>query len=345
MGLLSTIALWGLLALAIPVLIHLVNPGKGKLVWVGDIKLLKGVKNNRVNELKIKRWLLLLVRLLILTLLVLLMAKPYIYGQLKLFGGKTILVSEDWLTASDAKQRESLGDYHVLSPNHVWQQLAMWHQKTEYSTQFDVYAFDCIDSFESAVKPQFNRQINWYLTPCSNKPVAGSSKTLTLIADTPDKRLLAALNAIKVHAMPMLKVQVVARQNELNGASDWYIYQNEQKLEVSLLEQVAKGRILLVVGGEGETKPWGEGSIVPFSLEGAHSGAFPEQLLSVLNQHLPFSQRVGELSLGDAQLQITPGEDATAEQKVAVERYLIYLLLILWLIERFIAERRDRVYD
>ncbi|MCJ8269199.1 MAG: BatA domain-containing protein, partial [Psychrosphaera sp.] len=97
LGVVSAVALVGLISLVIPILIHLFNPGKGRLVWVGNINLVRLTKKNAVTERRISRWLLLLLRLLIFTLITLLLAQTYFKGDVS-FGEKTItIVSPQWL--------------------------------------------------------------------------------------------------------------------------------------------------------------------------------------------------------------------------------------------------------
>ena len=105
-------ALWGLIGIAIPVLIHIINPSKGKLVWVGNIELIKKAKQTRVNQLKIKHWLLLLVRLLIIILCCLLVAG--LWNSSSGQGGKEfkLLITPSWLTNASEQDKQELIDEH-----------------------------------------------------------------------------------------------------------------------------------------------------------------------------------------------------------------------------------------
>src|SRR5690606_2175939 len=69
--------LFGLLALAIPVIIHLFNFQKPKVVYFTNVRLLKNVKEVTNNKLKLKHLLVLLSRLLFITFLVLAFAQPF----------------------------------------------------------------------------------------------------------------------------------------------------------------------------------------------------------------------------------------------------------------------------
>ena len=73
--------LWALLALAIPIIIHLFHFRRYKTVYFSNVKFLKEVKQERNNIRQLKRWLLLLSRLLVLFFLVLAFAQPFLKGK------------------------------------------------------------------------------------------------------------------------------------------------------------------------------------------------------------------------------------------------------------------------
>lgn len=78
MSLFYPIALFALAGLAIPLIIHLWNVKQGKMLKIGSIALLgDGVPLNS-RSYRIADWLLLLLRLLLITLLVFLLAGPYL---------------------------------------------------------------------------------------------------------------------------------------------------------------------------------------------------------------------------------------------------------------------------
>ncbi len=73
--LLTPAGLWGLAAIAVPVAIHLVNRSRGKRVLVGNVALIRAARRRRASEIRLEQWFLLLVRILILTLAALLLAR------------------------------------------------------------------------------------------------------------------------------------------------------------------------------------------------------------------------------------------------------------------------------
>jgi hypothetical protein len=70
--------LFALLALAIPILIHLFNFKKFKRVEFSNVAFLQEIKQESKSKSKLKEWLILLSRLLAITFLVLAFAQPYI---------------------------------------------------------------------------------------------------------------------------------------------------------------------------------------------------------------------------------------------------------------------------
>ena len=70
--------LLGLLSLAVPVIIHLVQLRKPQRVLFTNVSFIRKVQNITANQRKLKHWLILLSRLLFLTFLVLLFCQPYI---------------------------------------------------------------------------------------------------------------------------------------------------------------------------------------------------------------------------------------------------------------------------
>jgi hypothetical protein len=73
--------LWALLVLAIPVIIHLFHFRRYKTVYFSNVNFLKEVQQERNNIRQVKRWLLLLSRLLLLFFLVLAFAQPFFKGK------------------------------------------------------------------------------------------------------------------------------------------------------------------------------------------------------------------------------------------------------------------------
>ncbi|MEO9966427.1 MAG: BatA domain-containing protein [Reichenbachiella sp.] len=72
------IFLWGLTALAIPIIIHLFNFRKAKRVSFSNVRFLENIKKQNSSNLRLRHLLILLTRLLFIFFLVLVFAQPYI---------------------------------------------------------------------------------------------------------------------------------------------------------------------------------------------------------------------------------------------------------------------------
>ena len=86
-------ALWGLLALAVPVLVHLFHFRRYTTVYFSDVRLLSQMEEQRSTRSNLKRWLLLFTRLLIIFFMVMAFAQP-------------ILESDSSMIKSDVEGRE-----------------------------------------------------------------------------------------------------------------------------------------------------------------------------------------------------------------------------------------------
>ncbi|WP_054558294.1 BatA domain-containing protein [Croceitalea dokdonensis] len=76
MNLLQPTYLWWIMALAVPLAIHLLHRGKAKTVKVGSVKFLKRDENNRNRNVRLNELFLLLLRSLMVVLVVLLICGP-----------------------------------------------------------------------------------------------------------------------------------------------------------------------------------------------------------------------------------------------------------------------------
>ena len=72
--------LWGLLAAAIPIIIHFISLTKTKEMEFSSIRFLEEMKHESIRNLQIKQWLLVLLRILIIVALVLMVARPTTEG-------------------------------------------------------------------------------------------------------------------------------------------------------------------------------------------------------------------------------------------------------------------------
>lgn len=78
MTFLNPALLFGLIAAAIPVIIHLLNLRKLKKIEFSSLMFLKELQRNKIRKIKIKQWIILLLRVLIILFLVFAFARPTI---------------------------------------------------------------------------------------------------------------------------------------------------------------------------------------------------------------------------------------------------------------------------
>ena len=87
--------LFGLFALAIPIIIHLFNFRKAKRILFSNTQFLQAVKKESTTRLKIRHLLVLLARLLFIFFLVVAFAQPYFPDQEEALTDKSVLIYLD----------------------------------------------------------------------------------------------------------------------------------------------------------------------------------------------------------------------------------------------------------
>jgi hypothetical protein len=103
--------LWGLVAAAIPVIIHLFTRRRPKEIPFPSLEFLSEVNQSEIRRLRIKQWLLLLLRTLAIAALALAMARPALKGTAGPRGGAatTVVVLVDRSGSMSAASPASAG--------------------------------------------------------------------------------------------------------------------------------------------------------------------------------------------------------------------------------------------
>lgn len=73
--------LFGLSAIAIPIIIHLFNFRKYKKIYFTNVQFLKELKHESDSKSKLKEWIILLLRILAISSLVFAFAQPFILSD------------------------------------------------------------------------------------------------------------------------------------------------------------------------------------------------------------------------------------------------------------------------
>ncbi len=98
MTFLNPFVLFGLAAAAIPILIHLFNIRKLNTIEFSTLKFLKELQKNKMRKIKVRQWLLLALRTLLILLIVLAFSRPALkgsFGSLSSYAPSTIIILFD----------------------------------------------------------------------------------------------------------------------------------------------------------------------------------------------------------------------------------------------------------
>ncbi|BDX05901.1 BatA domain-containing protein [Planctobacterium marinum] len=203
MSLLAPLGLLFLLAVAVPVIIHLLNPDKGKRLLLGSIQFLEKVKPTQQPSYRIKHWLLLLLRCLLIALLALLLARLTLPMTI---GNKSYaLVPQDWpanfseLQQAEFEQLLSQGaEVIVIEGNFevVAETLAGLPQNATTS----VFLANDVASLPGQVRLS-DSHTTWYI---AQQPAPIRSQSHWLILFSMDTQLLAQQMAEKLKVLPHL---------------------------------------------------------------------------------------------------------------------------------------------
>ena len=82
MTFLSPSILWGLLAITIPIIIHLISLRHTRDAEFSSLRFIKSLKHETIQHLRIKQWLLVLLRMIAILCLILMFSRPLMTGAL-----------------------------------------------------------------------------------------------------------------------------------------------------------------------------------------------------------------------------------------------------------------------
>ena len=96
--------LWGLLALSIPLIVHLFNFRRTKKVFFSNVALLKTVETKSSSFRKLKRWLIMAARMLFLACLIIAFAQPVFFKNSNGINAKPVGINGIYLDNSLSMQ-------------------------------------------------------------------------------------------------------------------------------------------------------------------------------------------------------------------------------------------------
>ena len=132
MAFLNPFALWGLLALAVPIILHFFNLQRPRQILFSNVAFVKEVKKTVVNRIKFKQWLLLLARLLALAAIVMAFTNPVLVNNENplLKGNRSVaLVIDNSSSMSSGNER---GDYFPQAVSQARNIIRAYSQEDEF---------------------------------------------------------------------------------------------------------------------------------------------------------------------------------------------------------------------
>ena len=105
----NPVAMWGLLAVIIPIVIHLLSKNKGKVIVFAAMQFITKTDAVTLNQIKLQEWLLLLIRVLLVICSVMVLAKVFFDAD-KAFtpAKKHVYLSPLWLKHSAVADKQNM---------------------------------------------------------------------------------------------------------------------------------------------------------------------------------------------------------------------------------------------
>lgn len=344
--LLAPAGLLGLIALAIPVAIHLISRGRGRRVLVGNIELVRAARQTRVTALRLTEWLLLLLRLLIVVVAALLLARLAQQG-IGTADDNAGYVTPGWLaSATDAERSELLSrepaarvltagyppvpdfDSEIVGPDYdAWPLLAERLSTLRHTGTVDVYAESSMSAFGSH-RPKLPYEIEWHLASAQAKPEVLASRGL--VVHDPARagdllRIERALSALKRHRVPQMQWDACPVGDESCGAGplDWIVW---------LADAEPPGDIDAARLYRPEGPEWRQATTDP-----RYPDALLDELLGDAGEHRSWQRIAVSAEILNVGME-SPGPIPLPHRPA--HAWLGLLLAVLWGIERLISERR-----
>lgn len=295
-------AWWALLALGIPLLIHLFSRSRGRLVRIGHVDLIRKARKVRVTEVKLTRWLLLLLRLGIFTLAALILA-GFSKAGLNSSDAPTVYLTLNWLNTSDpqaiqtvfSEARQKPGSrVFLLQPgfpkadpemletpgqqplpdsgdsSNTWTLLSERLSLEHHYGKVTVYATDHMLQF-GLHKPALPREVDWRISHPQLSPATDFGTIRAMIIYAPDRAddaalLDSVLSTLKEHRLPGLLWETVAanQSGELPGNTDWLIRLENEALDPALFAQIKGPTVILTDAGDREPEEVSQFVSLPF---------------------------------------------------------------------------------
>jgi len=341
--LLAPAGLFGLLAIAIPVAIHLISRGRGRRVLIGNIELVRTARQARVTALRLTQWLLLLLRVAIIIVATLLLARLALQG-IASADADVSYVTPGWLrAATDAERAELLSpaarvltagypvangyEPGIADPDYdVWPLLADRLSTLRHAGTVDVYTEPSIAAF-GLHRPRLPNEVSWHLATAAAETDALESRGLVI--HNPDRaedvrRLEFALAALKRHRVPRLQWNTCLEDDATcrSGPRDWVMWLADAEPP----NDIDSARLY---------RPQGPAWILALS-----DPRYPEVLLDTVLSEAQRRRAWQQIPVGVDVLAAgakSPGSIPLPHRPMHL--WLGFLLVALWVVERLLSER------
>ncbi|GHE90369.1 BatA domain-containing protein [Thalassotalea profundi] len=286
------LAWFGLAAVTIPIIIHLLSKSRGRLVKWGTTRFLPQAKPIKMTKFKLTQRLLLLLRCLIVLFSLAILAKLYMTDDSRT-GETVVLVNKTWFSDTSEQDRMLLEGYIESSEHQV-----VWLDNLESVTKEDVINFTNNESnyntlvlnswyqlsladtqfinakqfivFSSANTLQFvgektliSRPIQWNIRTIKLEKkindLIQEPFNVVLFADDGHQialdYLIPALNVIKQFNIKQLTLQVITQEKDLNliKRPDWLFYLTNKPITEQFNEWLVLGTNIFIDGKNNES--------------------------------------------------------------------------------------------
>ena len=255
---------WALMALAVPVIIHLLSKSKGKPVYVGTLDFFQQIKPVKMTEIKLIEALLLVLRLLMLVSAILLVAQLWFIDSTHHENNDIALISPDWLNHSSAADKQALAitledqsaylldsDLTELNLQQViawqkpaplketksqnkslWQAINTAHFFLPEQATFHIYTDNKTENFIGE-PVKITQQVKWHVLenmPIVDENTTNSALNVVIVLDK-DRvysrlRLQQAFKVIKQVLMPELTLDFIDSQALLKTETNSLVVEN-----------------------------------------------------------------------------------------------------------------------
>lgn len=158
---LQPIALWAMAGVAIPVIVHLWNDRKGRVLRVGSVALLTGASRRAAWSPRLTELLLLLFRCLLVIALAGLLAGPYFFRPAS--GRRWVLVAGRNATA-DSLVRAGFERHMLDSGVNYWDAFRRMDSLAPAGVSFFVFTPGLVSGF-GRMRPVTSRKVHWEVYP------------------------------------------------------------------------------------------------------------------------------------------------------------------------------------